>query len=305
MSAILRIFSDNQFRDLAVVEEGAELTLGRSLEVDISVSEDPKISSSHLKIRAAGGAFEIEDLGSTNGTFLNDQPVTKSPIHLGEMFRCGGTEFVIVAPAKTHAHATVSDPVTLAVVAASQPEFCQATASEILERFEIANEFPIPPVPEESPGEFALRLANSGEPNFCLMFLSYALEKRAAVWWLTRCIQEVECLLDDNDREMIRLAEEWVTKPDDQHRRKAMKHAEMMEMSTPACWAGVGAFWSGGSMAPPDAPVVEPKDNLAGKAISGGAIMASLFHSPEKALDKQKAFTQLGVDIANGKIPWK
>lgn len=57
-------------------------------------------------------------------------------------------------------------------------------------------------------------------------------------------------------------------------------------------------------MAPPDVPAVEPKDNLAGKAISGGAIMASVFHAPEKAPEKQKGFIQLGIEIAEGKLPW-
>lgn len=332
MAAILKIFTNEEFHDLAVVERGAQLILGRSVDVDISVPEDPKISSNHLKIRSAGGQFEIEDLGSTNGTFLKTEQVTKVILEFGEVFRCGGTDFVFVPKSEQSAHSTMADsgsvaaaPPEAAPAAAQPPEkstppasaeetpqavadapgFCEETALAVMNRFELAKEIPFAPEEGESPADFVTKLANSDEPNHCLLFMSYALEKRSAVWWLTRCVQEVESILDDNDREMLSLAEQWVAAPSDANRRKAMESAEALEMSTPAAWAGVGAFWSGGSMAPPEAPAVEPADNLAGKAISGGAIMASVFHAPEKALDKQKSFTQLGVDVAAGKIPWE
>lgn len=316
MSAILRIYADEEFRDLSTVEKGVELLLGRGLDVDISVPDDPKISSNHLRILSAGSQFQIEDLGSTNGTFLKTEQISKAFLEFGEVFRCGGTDFVFVPQSEQDAQATIADSGAVASAAAAPaaaessqslaevPGFCEETSTAIMQRFELSKEIPFAPEEGESPADYAMKLAKSEEPNLCLLFLSYALEKRSAVWWLTRCIQEVECLLDDNDREMFQLAEKWVVEPNDANRRNAMAFAEEMEMSTPACWAGVGAFWSGGSMAPPEAPPVEPKDNLAGKAISGGAIMASVFHTPEKALDKQKSFTQLGVDIAEGKIPW-
>lgn len=304
MTAILKVLTEGQFQDLAVIEEGAELVLGRSLDVEISVPDDAKMSGSHLRIQASEGKFAIEDLGSTNGTFLNSEPVAQATIAFGEVFCCGGTEFVIVEKGTENPVATISDSSSLAAVAATEAGFCVGSLDEIIDRFELQKNLPLTPEPEETPANFALRLSDLDEPNHCVTFLAYALEKRAAVWWLTRCIEEVECLLDDNDREMLRLAEAWVVEPTDAHRRQAMEHAEMMEMSTPACWAGVGAFWSSGSMAPVDSPTVEPKDNLAGKALSGGAIMASVFHAPENAFEKQKNFTQLGIDVAAGNLPW-
>lgn len=55
------------------------LTIGRSQNSDI-VLEDNFVSSAHARIYRLGGDFFIEDLGSTNGTYLNDmrieQPMT-------------------------------------------------------------------------------------------------------------------------------------------------------------------------------------------------------------------------------------
>lgn len=328
MTAILKIFANEEFHDLAVIERGAQLILGRSVDADISVPDDPKISSNHLQILSAGGQFQIEDLGSTNGTFLKTEQITKKILEFGEVFRCGATDFVFVPKSEQNANSTMADSSAVAGAAvaapaetpapqpvaanagadskseAGAPGYCEETALAVIERFGLKGEIPFTPEEAESPADFAMKLAKTGEPNHCLLFMSYALDKRSGVWWLTRCIHEVKSILDANDEAMLGLAEKWVAAPSDANRRKAMEGAEKLEMSTPAAWAGVGAFWSGGSMAPPDVPAVEPADNLAGKAISGGAIMASVFHAPEKALEKQKVFVQLGVDIAAGKIPW-
>jgi len=83
-----------------------------------------------------------------------------------------------------------------------------------------------------------------------------------------------------------------------------MKLAESLEMGTPAAWSGVGAFWSHGSMAPENAPDVPAPDALAGKAISGGAILASVIHSPEKAPERRQQFVELALKISSGELGW-
>ncbi len=54
--------------------------------------EDVKVSRHHARIRPVGGAAEVEDLGSTNGTFLNDQPLQiPTSIGPGDRIRVGLT----------------------------------------------------------------------------------------------------------------------------------------------------------------------------------------------------------------------
>jgi hypothetical protein len=67
-------------------------TLGRG-DVEIQL-EDPFASSRHARISRQGPVLVIEDLGSTNGTYLNGEPLRgPQPLHPGDRIRIGDSEF--------------------------------------------------------------------------------------------------------------------------------------------------------------------------------------------------------------------
>jgi hypothetical protein len=72
------------------LSEGA--TLGRG-DVEIRL-DDPFASSVHARIVRQGQLLVIEDLGSTNGTYLNEEPISgPQPLHPGDHIRIGDSEF--------------------------------------------------------------------------------------------------------------------------------------------------------------------------------------------------------------------
>jgi FHA domain len=67
--------------------------LGRGDAVDIHL-EDPFASTRHARISWEGSTVMIEDLGSTNGTYLNGEPLDgPAPLHVGDRIRIGDSEF--------------------------------------------------------------------------------------------------------------------------------------------------------------------------------------------------------------------
>jgi pSer/pThr/pTyr-binding forkhead associated (FHA) protein len=66
-----------------------EVTIGRDPACDFSV-DDKTVSAQHARLCHRQGQWWVEDLNSTNGTYLNDEPVS-SPLVLtsGDQVRCG------------------------------------------------------------------------------------------------------------------------------------------------------------------------------------------------------------------------
>ena len=68
-------------------------TLGRG-DVEIPL-EDPFASGQHARIAPQGGVMVLEDLGSTNGTYLNEELLRgPQPLHPGDRIRIGDSRFV-------------------------------------------------------------------------------------------------------------------------------------------------------------------------------------------------------------------
>jgi hypothetical protein len=70
------------------LEMDREIIIGRSSELDMVLVED-MVSRQHSKISTLGGELSIEDLGSTNGTFVNGEKVAKKSLKAGDRILVG------------------------------------------------------------------------------------------------------------------------------------------------------------------------------------------------------------------------
>jgi len=76
------------------IGEGAVMGRGDHAEIRL---EDPFASSRHARLLRQGGIVVLEDLGSTNGTYLNEELLTgPQPLHRGDRVRIGDSEFTYV-----------------------------------------------------------------------------------------------------------------------------------------------------------------------------------------------------------------
>lgn len=83
---------DERFKSLRIPLVDTEQTIGRDPENSISI-EYSKISRRHARIFAKRGVWEIEDLKSTNGVYVNEERISRAPLTQGDIVRVGPLSF--------------------------------------------------------------------------------------------------------------------------------------------------------------------------------------------------------------------
>ena len=85
------------------------MTIGRAADCDLSIPGE-EISRKHARIKVMTEGVEVEDLGSSNGTFINGKRVTREVAHGGDELRFDTVRFMLVAPGQEIAAAQSKSP---------------------------------------------------------------------------------------------------------------------------------------------------------------------------------------------------
>jgi len=77
-----------------VVELRDDVTTVGSVAGNTIVLADPAVSRKHAGIRRIDGSYEVADLGSTNGIYVNGHRMPKKMLSAGDVIRVGNSELV-------------------------------------------------------------------------------------------------------------------------------------------------------------------------------------------------------------------
>lgn len=86
MAKIFVTLDDNLIKVVPLLKE--RMTLGRRPYNDIVV-DNLAVSGEHAALQAIGNAYYIEDLNSTNGTFINGKKIKRQILHAGDSIEIG------------------------------------------------------------------------------------------------------------------------------------------------------------------------------------------------------------------------
>lgn len=101
---------------------GDVVIVGREEGVGVSI-HDPEVSRRHARISWQAGRYVLEDMGSTNGTYLNGEQVTSpQPLQPGDTIGMGQTVLIFQVQAEAAPTQPEAAPIPILPEARAQPE---------------------------------------------------------------------------------------------------------------------------------------------------------------------------------------
>src|SRR3954464_13167880 len=111
------LYRDAQGRDSSVDVIPDGVFLGRAADCAVR-TDDAMVSRKNCKIWYAAGRWTVEDLGSSNGTFVNEVRVQKQALNHADVVRCGTLQVRFVETADAPQPAAASGkPKTMSIPA--------------------------------------------------------------------------------------------------------------------------------------------------------------------------------------------
>ncbi len=309
------------------VRSGESICVGRTEASDIPLPDDPQLSSRHFQVTVDGTGCRIQDLQSTNGTFVNGQRCDESRLSDGDEIKAGTTRFTVSIEVEANLQATTAPqesasppppqpvpsasppapppsppaptiPTAAAPVAVVVSTGMPVTAELVCQRVELDPEATELLEDEDRPRKFLERLVAEEKLPDAVRFWAQALPCREAVSWACLCVRKADTSLTETDQAALEAAESWVLDPSEEHRRQAEATAKATEFQTPAGWAALAAFWSSGSLGPTDMPEVPPDQLLTGNGVAAAVMLAATSGPAEQVNDRYREFLDAGMQLA-------
>ena len=109
--------------------DGREMRVGRAPSCEINLDGDPLVSRFHAVLRPHEGVYSITDLGSSNGTLVNDAEIhAETPLHEGDevtigecRMRIASSYFEIDTAHVPHSQPLVLEPVGVGALSTDDP----------------------------------------------------------------------------------------------------------------------------------------------------------------------------------------
>jgi hypothetical protein len=147
---------------------------------------------------------------------------------------------------------------------------------------------------DQNPQQCAEAMADKGMFSDAIKLIAYGREPVPAIKWGRDCVKQLPPRepLKTPDQALASV-EAWLEAPDEDKRRAAQAAAEESGNSKPSDLLALAVFFSGGSIADPDAPPADPPPFIANKLVAGCVQLAAVGFTPEQNAERFRTAIRL------------
>lgn len=178
-----------------------EVTVGRDADNSVCI-EHKKISRHHVRIFIEGAAWTIEDLGSTNGTWVNEMRITRASLHDGDAVKIGAVpfRFVVLASLPRQVAVQSAHPSAEGTVYAGHPAVASVLSAVSEPDGRVASLGALPDRPSPStarpPGKSGVRIALGTGIIVALLAAIYFVDLQFKRESVNHILREYEASID-------------------------------------------------------------------------------------------------------------
>jgi pSer/pThr/pTyr-binding forkhead associated (FHA) protein len=90
--ALVRVTAEGETQRVVLSKDRTVIGRQEGCQLRIPIAG---VSRTHCEIAVANGSIVVKDLGSSNGTFINQEKITEQPVAAGDLLSVGGQVFLI------------------------------------------------------------------------------------------------------------------------------------------------------------------------------------------------------------------
>lgn len=301
MGVILRAVSGPGEGVQFFVRRGQNARIGRTEWADFSVPGDGAMSDVHFAVVCGPRDCRLRAMGPV-ATLVNGTPVRETELRTGDRVTAGATTFAVqIEGAEVESEPGVAEPTVGSEPAAAVASGASSgpTAGAYCRNLELSDDARPLLDPDVPPEQYLDRLVARELFPDALRFMAAWLPKPEAVRWACDCVQRLlGAQLTPGEQRAFDAALGWAAEPSEENRRLAEHAAEANQYNGPASWLALGAFWSDGSLAPPDLPAAPPPAGLTAQALAAALVLAAARADPRRINDHCRGFLQPGRERA-------
>jgi hypothetical protein len=245
----------------------------------------------HFEIQCDAHACRIRQVDPAVETLRNGEPVSESKIRNGDGITAGQTTFTVMLEGISGLELPDADEED-----ASEEKSARPMAAAVSSGVELSDAAQKVMTPEIEADAFLDALTAAGLWDDAIRFLAAWLPRPQSVAWGCACLNRAAAgSLTPAQKAAVEAAAAWGATPTEELRRAAQKAAESLGGRTPAGWLAMAAFWSEGSIGPPDAPEVRAPDGMSARAVGMAVVTAGgMVRPPEQRAAVLREFVSQG-----------
>jgi hypothetical protein len=302
MQATLKILIGPEAGRIIHLKSGQVAQFGRTEWCDFAFPYDPRLADIHFSIETTDESVSLIDLSDGAGVLVDGDQSNKCQLRGGQKIQAGSLIFEITTEllfqtsgsgpvSVAQQNPTVPPPPPLARILCEPVDLTDSARQLMDDSIEI-----LPYIDNLTAAELF--------PDAIRAVIAW-LGKRKAIGWGADCIAMACGDRLETQAELLTVVRTWVESPTEDNRRLTVAAADSTDAKLPASWLARAAGWSGGSLAPPELPVVPPAEQLTSKTLLAALLLAAVFRDPAQASTNYNRFIESGKQLGQTRLAWE